>query len=94
MMVSGVVSGEPYVSHPLSVALVLAEFRLDHETLMAAMLHDVIEDTPTLKEEIIRLFGSEVAELVDGVSKLTHVTFMNHAEAQAHNFQKMLLRNV
>ena len=64
---------------------------MDYPTLAAAILHDVIEDTPTLKNEIQKKFGKGVAELVDGVSKLTQITFTTFAEAQAHNFRKMLM---
>jgi len=84
-------SGEPYIHHPLEVARILAEMHMDYPTLAAAILHDVIEDTPTLKNEIQRKFGKGVAELVDGVSKLTQITFTTFAEAQAHNFRKMLM---
>ncbi|MEQ8496614.1 MAG: bifunctional (p)ppGpp synthetase/guanosine-3',5'-bis(diphosphate) 3'-pyrophosphohydrolase, partial [Gammaproteobacteria bacterium] len=84
-------SGEPYIQHPLEVAGILAEMHMDHETLVAAMLHDVIEDTPVAKERISDEFGSEVAQIVDGLSKLTQIEFESHAEAQAQNFQKMLM---
>ncbi len=84
-------SGEPYIHHPLEVTRILAEMHMDHQTLIAALLHDVIEDTPTAKTEIRRKFGRGVAELVDGVSKLTQIQFDSYAEAQAHNFRKMLL---
>ncbi len=84
-------SGEPYIHHPLEVARILAEMHMDYPTLAAAILHDVIEDTPTLKNEIQKKFGKGVAELVDGVSKLTQITFTSYAEAQAHNFRKMLM---
>lgn len=84
-------SGDPYIIHPIAVANILADLHLDHETLMAALLHDVIEDTPTTKEELAGEFGEAVAELVDGVSKLTQIEFKSKAEAQAHNFQKMTL---
>ena len=85
------VSGEPYIHHPVQVAHILAAMRMDSESIVAAILHDVIEDTPTAKENIVNEFGDEVAELVDGVSKLTHLTFESKAEAQAENFRKMLL---
>ena len=85
------VSGEPYIYHPLEVACILADMHMDHQTLSAALLHDVIEDTPTVKREISREFGKNVAELVDGVSKLTQITFDSFEEAQAHNFRKMLM---
>lgn len=84
-------SGEAYIFHPLEVAHILGEMHMDHQTIVAAILHDVIEDTPTAKEEISRKFGKEVAELVDGVSKLTQINFDSHAEAQAHNFRKMMM---
>ena len=84
-------SGEPYIHHPVQVAKILAEMRLDHETIVAALLHDVIEDTPTAKPQIATEFGEAVAELVDGVSKLTHLSFESRAEAQAENFRKMLM---
>ena len=84
-------SGEPYIYHPVAVAHILAEMRMDTKSLIAALLHDVIEDTPTAKEQIIKLFGEEVAELVDGVSKLTHIEFESRIEAQAENFRKMIL---
>ncbi|BAN69915.1 bifunctional GTP diphosphokinase/guanosine-3',5'-bis pyrophosphate 3'-pyrophosphohydrolase [endosymbiont of unidentified scaly snail isolate Monju] len=82
-------SGEPYVYHPIAVARIL--LRMDHECLMAALLHDVIEDTGISKERLTEEFGEGVAELVDGVSKLTHLNFRSRAEAQAENFRKMLL---
>nr|WP_110018663.1 bifunctional GTP diphosphokinase/guanosine-3',5'-bis pyrophosphate 3'-pyrophosphohydrolase [Plasticicumulans acidivorans] len=84
-------SGEPYVFHPIAVARILAEVRFDHETLMAAVLHDVIEDTKFGKEQVAERFGTEVAELVDGVSKLTQIKFSSKIEAQAENFRKMFL---
>jgi len=84
-------SGEPYIIHPLAVAKILAGLHMDHETLMAALLHDVIEDTNVSKEELAAQFGDAVADLVDGVSKLTQIEFKSKAEAQAHNFQKMTL---
>ncbi len=84
-------SGEPYVTHPLAVANILANMHMDHQSLMAAMLHDVIEDTGIGKEALARQFGKPVAELVDGVSKLTQITFEDKAVAQAENFQKMVL---
>jgi RelA/SpoT family (p)ppGpp synthetase len=84
-------SGEPYIFHPLAVARILANVRFDHETLQAALLHDVIEDTPYDKDQIGSRFGPEVAELVDGVSKLTQIQFDSRLEAQAENFRKMFL---
>jgi GTP pyrophosphokinase len=84
-------SGEPYISHPLAVANILAQWHLDTQALTAALLHDVMEDTAVTKTEISRTFGRPVAELVDGVSKLDRIEFESHAEAQAENFRKMLL---
>ncbi|WP_020405505.1 RelA/SpoT family protein [Hahella ganghwensis] len=84
-------SGEPYITHPLAVANVLADLQLDHQCLSAAMLHDVIEDTGIPKDAISGQFGESIAELVDGVSKLTQIEFKSKAEAQAENFQKMTL---
>ena len=84
-------SGEPYITHPLAVADILADMRLDHQSLIAAMLHDVIEDTGISKQAIDRQFGDTVADLVDGVSKLTQIEFTSRAEAQAENFQKMVM---
>ncbi|HET7568983.1 MAG TPA: bifunctional GTP diphosphokinase/guanosine-3',5'-bis pyrophosphate 3'-pyrophosphohydrolase [Gammaproteobacteria bacterium] len=88
------ISGEPYISHPVAVAGILADMRMDAATITAAVLHDVIEDTPNSKDEIAAAFGEEVAELVDGVSKLTQIRFQSRAEAQAENFRKMLLAMV
>jgi len=85
------VSGEPYIHHPLEVAGILGEMHMDHQTLMAAILHDVLEDTPINKDDIRKKFGKNVAELVDGVSKLTQVHFDSVEEAQAQNFRKMLM---
>ncbi len=84
-------SGEAYITHPLAVADILAHMHMDHQSLMAAMLHDVIEDTGISKKAISRQFGDSVADLVDGVSKLTQIEFESHAEKQAENFQKMAL---
>jgi len=88
------VSGEPYIYHPLAVARILAEMHLDHSSIIAAILHDVIEDTSTAKEQLVIEFGEEVADLVDGVSKLTQVKFESRLEAQAENFRKMILAMV
>jgi RelA/SpoT family (p)ppGpp synthetase len=88
------VSGEPYITHPVAVADILADLRLDADTLVAAILHDVIEDTPTAKAEIASMFGQVVADLVDGVSKLDQIQFKNRQEAQAESFRKMLLAMV
>jgi guanosine-3',5'-bis(diphosphate) 3'-pyrophosphohydrolase len=87
-------SGEPYIAHPVAVADILADLRMDAQTIIAAILHDVIEDTATAKDEIAERFGPEVAELVDGVSKLDQIQFRSRAEAQAESFRKMLLAMV
>src|ERR1700741_5121471 len=84
-------SGEPYITHPLAVAKILAEWHLDAQALMAALLHDVVEDTPTTKAEIAKKFGKQVADLVDGVSKIDRIEFATLQQAQAENFRKMLL---
>ena len=84
-------SGEAYISHPVAVAKLLAKWHLDAHALMAALLHDVVEDTPATKQEVGDLFGKPVAELVDGVSKLDRIEFQTEAHAQAENFRKMLL---
>ena len=84
-------SGHPYVTHPLAVAGILSEMHMDHQSLMAAMLHDVIEDTGITKTAIKSQFGNSVADLVDGVSKLNKIKFSSRAEAQAENFQKMAM---
>ena len=84
-------SGEAYISHPVEVARILAGLRMDSKAISAAILHDVIEDTPTAKKQLAKGFGKEVAELVDGVSKLSKVSFTDQAEAQAESFRKMLM---
>jgi guanosine-3',5'-bis(diphosphate) 3'-pyrophosphohydrolase len=84
-------TGEPYITHPFSVATILAEMRMDPPTIIAAILHDVLEDTAVIKQELIDLFGKEVADLVDGVTKLTQIEFESRAEAQAENFRKMMM---
>lgn len=84
-------SGEPYIAHPLEVARILADMHMDHQSIIAAMLHDVIEDTPLDKTAIAEMFGDEIAELVDGVSKLDQIKFESRAEAQAENLRKMML---
>src|SRR5512134_3317683 len=84
-------SGDPYISHPLAVAEILAEWRLDGQALVAALLHDVMEDTSVTKAEISDTFGKPVADLVDGLSKLDKIEFQTAEDAQAENFRKMLL---
>ncbi len=85
------VSGEPYVYHPVAVARILAEMRMDCETIIAAILHDVLEDTRATRAQIASTFNEDIAAVVDGVSKLTHLSFHSKAEQQAQNFQKMML---
>ncbi len=87
-------TGEPYIYHPIAVARILAEMRMDEKSLVAAILHDVIEDTDILKEQIVDQFGHEVAEIVDGVTKLNHLHFDNKQEAKAESFRKMILAMV
>jgi GTP pyrophosphokinase len=84
-------SGEPYISHPIAVAEICADWKLDAQAIMAALLHDVIEDQDVKKEELLERFGPQVANLVDGLSKLEKIQFQSHIEAQAENFRKMLL---
>ena len=84
-------TGEEYITHPVAVAGILADLHLDGPTICAALLHDVIEDTPTAKDEIVERFGRDVGELVDGVSKLDKVQFKSSKEAQAESFRKMIL---
>src|SRR5689334_10520181 len=87
-------SGEAYISHPVAAAEILAELHLDADTVIAAILHDVIEDTPIGKDEIAERFGPDVAEIVDGVTKLDQIKFKSREEAQAESFRKMLLAMV
>ncbi len=84
-------SGEPYISHPVAVACQLADLHLDVPTIIAALLHDVVEDTKITKQQVAEQFGNQVAELVDGLSKLEKIEFQSATEAQAENFRKMLL---
>ncbi|MCB1617403.1 MAG: HD domain-containing protein, partial [Pseudomonadales bacterium] len=84
-------SGEPYITHPVAVGQILAEMHMDHHGIMAALLHDVLEDTSADEQELRTLFGDTVAELVDGVSKLQRMNFASQAEAQAENFLKMTM---
>jgi guanosine-3',5'-bis(diphosphate) 3'-pyrophosphohydrolase len=84
-------SGEPYITHPVSVACILAELHMDTPTLVAALLHDVVEDTGVTNLEVSEQFGKQVAELVDGLSKLDKIEFQSATQAQAENFRKMLL---
>jgi guanosine-3',5'-bis(diphosphate) 3'-pyrophosphohydrolase len=84
-------SGEAYINHPIAVATVLAEMRMDKESIMAGLLHDVVEDTTVTKADIAEQFGDTVADLVEGVTKLTKIEFKSRTEAQAENFSKMVL---
>ncbi|MYM84374.1 RelA/SpoT family protein [Duganella sp. FT50W] len=84
-------SGEPYISHPIAVAEICADWKLDAQAIMAALLHDVMEDQDVKKDELIERFGAPVANLVDGLSKLEKIEFQSQIEAQAENFRKMLL---
>jgi len=85
------VSGEPYISHPIAVAEICADWKLDAQAIMAALLHDVMEDQDVQKDELIERFGAQVATLVDGLSKLDKLEFQSQIEMQAENFRKMLL---
>ena len=87
-------SGEPFIAHPVAAAAILADLHLDPDTIIAAILHDVIEDTPTPKDQLAARFGADVAELVDGVTKLDQIKFKSREEAQAESFRKMLLAMV
>lgn len=87
-------SGDPYITHPIAVAGIMAEMRLDHETVMAALLHDVIEDTALERDDLEALFGAAVADMVEGVSKLDKISFSSKEEAQAENFRKMMMAMV
>ncbi|TQV88789.1 bifunctional GTP diphosphokinase/guanosine-3',5'-bis pyrophosphate 3'-pyrophosphohydrolase [Aliikangiella coralliicola] len=87
-------SGDPYITHPVAVTKILASLHLDQQTLMAALLHDVIEDCEVTRDELAEKFGDRVAELVEGVSKLTQIKFRSREEAQAENFRKMMMAMV
>jgi len=84
-------SGEPYITHPVAVAELCATWRLDAPSIMAALLHDVIEDTGSTKADLVEKFGTKVAELVEGLTKLDKLEFQSHAEAQAESFRKMFM---
>ena len=84
-------SGEPYISHPIAVARILAPLHLDTQTIMAALLHDVVEDTPISTKDVAKEFGKPVADLVDALSKLDRIEFETKEDAQAENFRKMLM---
>lgn len=87
-------SGEPYITHPIAVASIVLSMELDHYSVMAALMHDVIEDTPVSRADLVEAFGEEVTHIVDGVSKLSHLKFRSKQEAQAESFRKMLLAMV
>lgn len=87
-------SGEPYITHPVAVARILAMMRMDAQTIMAALLHDVLEDTPMTRQQLVERFGEQVADLVEGVSKLTRFPFTTQAEAHAENLRKMMMAMV
>ena len=84
-------SGDPYMSHPLEVAAILTELKLDDATIVAAVLHDTIEDTEATREEIDRIFGPEIGELVDGLTKIRRLDLVSKKAAQAENLRKLLL---
>ena len=84
-------SGEPYITHPIAVAQILVELGMDTETICAGLLHDVVEDTSSTIEEIKKIFGADVALMVDGVTKLTKLSYSSKEQRQAENVRKMLL---
>src|SRR5690349_24442528 len=87
-------SGEPYLIHPLNVAYILADMRLDETSIAVGLLHDVLEDTLTTKESLTEMFGDQIAELVDGVTKISRYAYVSKEEQQAETFRKMLLAMV
>src|SRR5580698_5188826 len=84
-------SGESYIEHPLAVAAILADLEMDRQTIAAAILHDVVEDTVVTSEEVAEKFGDEIASLVDGVTKLTRIPYQSKEDAQVENLRKMFL---
>ena len=84
-------SGEPYITHPIAVAAIVFDMGLDHYSVMAALMHDVLEDTRVSQDELASLFTEELAKIVDGLSKLNHLKFRSKADAQAESFRKMML---
>src|SRR3954447_14776848 len=87
-------SGDPYLIHPLNVAYILAEMRLDETSIAVGLLHDVLEDTLTTKETLQQMFGDDIADLVDGVTKISRYAYVSKEEQQAETFRKMLLAMV
>jgi len=87
-------SGDPYITHPISVAHIVLDMQLDYQSVMAALLHDVLEDTKTSRDDLVKHFGDEVTTIVDGLSKLNYLEFKSKEEAQAESFRKMLLAMV
>jgi GTP pyrophosphokinase len=87
-------SGEAYITHPIAVASILAGLHLDYQSIAAAIMHDILEDTPMAKEQIEERFGAEIAAIVDGVSKLDRLSFNSRAEVQVESFRKMMLAMV
>src|SRR5215470_16413618 len=87
-------SGDPYLVHPLNVAAILAEMKADDVAIVVGLLHDVLEDTLTTKESIAQQFGPEVADLVDGLTKISRFSYVSREEAQAETFRKMVLAMV
>ena len=87
-------SGEAYITHPVAVASILADLHLDYQSIAAAIMHDILEDTPMAKEQIEERFGIEIATIVDGVSKLDRLSFNSRAEVQVESFRKMMLAMV
>ena len=84
-------SGDPYIVHPLAVAMILAQMHMDQSTIIAGLLHDVIEDTSLTYDDIKESFGEEVADLVDGVTKITKFQFSSNEEAQIESYRKMFV---
>ena len=84
-------SGEPYIVHPLQVAYILADLELDDSSVCSALLHDVVEDTPVTHEDLVNEFGNEIAEMVDGVTKLSKLNYESVEEEQVENYRKMFL---
>ena len=87
-------TGEPYIFHPVAVAQILANMRMDYESIAAAILHDTIEDTPLQKEDLETQFGKEIADLVDGVTKLDKMKFRTRVQADAESFRKQFSENI